>query len=61
MNDVNMNDVRNPMRRYGSYSTALSAAAVWSFARPGMRLVTRTAMTGCISQHQSEAVLKRPD
>jgi hypothetical protein len=56
-----MNDVRNLMRRYGSYSTALRAAAVWSFARPGKRLVTRTAMTGRISQHQSEAVLRRPD
>jgi hypothetical protein len=56
-----MNDVRNPMRRYGMYSTALSAAAVWSFVRLGKRLVTRTAMTGCISQHESEAVLKQPD
>jgi hypothetical protein len=56
-----MNDVRNPMRHDGRYSTALSAAAIWSFARPGKRLVTRTAMMGCISLHQSEAVLKQPD
>jgi hypothetical protein len=56
-----MKDVRNPMRHYGRYSTALNAAAIWSVARPGMRLVTRTAMMGCISQHQFEAVLKQPD
>jgi hypothetical protein len=57
-----MHELRNPMRHYGRYNnTALSAAAVWSFARPGKRLVMRTAIMGCISQHQSEAVLKQPD
>jgi hypothetical protein len=56
-----MNELRNPMRHYGRDNTKHSVAAVWSFARPAERLVTRTTMTGCISQHQSESVLKQPD
>ncbi len=50
--------MRNPMRRLGTYITALSAANAWSFNRPSDRRAMRV-ISGCLShQQQSEIRLK---
>jgi hypothetical protein len=49
--------MRNPMRRLGTYISALSAAAAWSFNRPSDRCVMRVE-SGCLSHTKQQSGIR---